>query len=134
MQTEHATITKMFMTCTVFLVGYVVIICYWIATDQEYSESTSELQFYTLGSMALIIRSITLIMTLRVMRNFGKGLRSYFDQGSHYIDFWGQSNQNLLGETVDDVEEGFFDKDAGNNLDGMSGMSSRSRIESDDFD
>merc|ERR1712232_1230911 len=52
-RTEHVAVTHAFMGCTIFLIGYVVIICYWVATDEEYSEATSELQFFVLSTLAL---------------------------------------------------------------------------------
>ena len=64
------------MACTVFLIIYVTVICYWIATDKQYSAATSETQFFVLSSLSLIVRVITMIFTWRVMDNFDKGLRS----------------------------------------------------------
>ena len=74
-RTEHKLITQGFMGCTIFLIAYVVIICYWVATDKQYSENTSELQFFVLGTLALVVRGLCMFCTWRVLKNFDKGLR-----------------------------------------------------------
>jgi len=137
---EHRSTVLIFMLCTLFLVAYVVVICYWVVTDKKYSENVTEAQFFVMGALALICRVFTLYWTWRVMRNFDKGLRSYFDQGGHYIDIWGGSQQQLLapepaGNVVSPVMAGNNNSSMyGGNNDADGGMSSRSRIHSDDFD
>eukprot|EP01083_Nonionella_stella_P306809 1075998_1 len=134
-RTEHLLITQCFMGCTVFLLGYVITVCVWIATDQNYSASTSELQFFVLGTLALVVRALSMYWTWRVIGNFDKGLRQYFDQGGHYIDFWGQSNAKLLA--TDFVEHNGHRLSNGiprNKTSTGDGTSSRSRLNSEDFD
>eukprot|EP01084_Bolivina_argentea_P254940 428702_1 len=131
---EHKLTTQGFMCCTIFLIIYICVICYWIATDQEYSQATSEPQFFVLSTLAIIVRALSMFWTYKVINNFDKGLRQYFDQGSHYIDFW-KSNQQLLAPNSDyDKPIGAGQAQGQQNSKQTDGMTSKSRIHSDDFD
>ena len=98
---------------------------------------TTEMQFYVMGTLCLVVRALLLYRTWKVMQNFKRGLRGYFDEGHHYIDFWGTSTTKLLdtaqSQPVNSKLDhtmgmaGMTETDAGN-------LSSRSRINSSDFD
>lgn len=127
------------MQCTAFMVIYVVLIWYWVATGgTSYSQMTTEMQFYVMGALCFIVRAMLLYRTWKVMQNFNRGLRMYFDSGSviHSNTTSSSSNSTKLLESVDTKpDEQNTIGIAGVTIDdAASNMSSRSRLNSSDFD
>ena len=136
------------MACSLPLIGYVSIIWYYMSNDDAYTKTKSHVQYYVMITLCCLIRCVVMFYVHRVMGNYGKGLKPFFENDGD-SGFWGSGNKKLLG-SEDDLELGDpsshgldneFSRDAGHVTemkamkDTMSPMSeSRSRINSDDFD
>eukprot|EP01084_Bolivina_argentea_P275223 469302_1 len=133
-RTENITCVKICSCSMVLLYGYIGLNLYWITDDDYYSEDTSKPQFFVLGAFCVIVRAIELVLTYKVSQNFGKGLREFFNAGDHYNDFWGGTNQHLLDDQRSIVYPDKTAQTQETNSASLGGMSSRSRLNSKDFD
>merc|ERR1719474_1394132 len=93
---ERQDLTLAFMSCIVLLIAYVVVTCYYVSVSSSYSIQTTKPQFYVMSTLCLAVRIYLLYRTWKVMQNYNRGLRAYFDQTRYYFDFLGSSSGKLL--------------------------------------